>query len=183
VPLPKANIKKALLILNTGDGKGKTTAAMGLLMRTLGNGGKCAVFQFIKSSHLKTGERKLAESLNVRWKNFGFGFIRNEKDSQKTAQICKEGWQEVKEAILSNNYNLVVLDEFTYLLTNKFLDEDEVITFFENYKKEANACHVVITGRNATKRLIDVCDLVSEIKEVKHPYATDKLAPQRMIEY
>ncbi len=165
-----------LLITYTGNGKGKTTAALGILFRSLGYNKKCAVIQFIKSDDLVTGERKLAQQLDVLWENHGVGFTwKNDKASNIAASV--EGFERFKALIASGEYDLIILDEFTYPLSLGFLDEKEVISYFEKIKKDANRPHIVITGRAASPSLLEMSDLVSEIVEVKTPYEEEYRAP------
>lgn len=178
--MPQNSIdKEKLIIVYTGDGKGKTTSAMGLMLRTLGHNGKVFVIQFLKSSNLKTGEKKMAEMLKVSWENYGTGFLKSENDFKEAKEIIQKGWAKAKEVISSNSYDLVILDELTYCLTNDLIKLEEVV----NFLKKNKSAHIVITGRNAPKALIDIADLVSEVNLVKHPYIDRNLKAQKMIEF
>ena len=176
-------MRKALLILYTGDGKGKTTAAMGLVMRALGHDGRCAVVQFIKKSTLDSGERRAAERLGVVWRNFGEGFTWNNPDLGPTIKACQEGWELAKVWIASGEYDLVVLDEFTYALTKSFLPLNDVLDWLLAHKNDQGLPHIVITGRNAPALLIENADLVSEIREIKHPWSSSGTKAQKMVEF
>ncbi|NCB02370.1 MAG: cob(I)yrinic acid a,c-diamide adenosyltransferase [Spirochaetia bacterium] len=173
--------KYPLIITYTGNGKGKTTAALGLLFRSLGHHKKGAVIQFIKMDSLKTGEKEFAQQSGVLWENYGSGFTWDDKENKNKA-ICEKGFNRVKEILQDPSFDLVILDEFTYTLEFGFLDEKEVIHFFQEYKKREERAHIVITGRGASKGIIELSDLVSEIVEVKHPF-TSNIPPQAIIEY
>lgn len=172
-----------LIMLYTGDGKGKTTAAMGLVFRATGHGGTCAVMQFIKHGNLATGERLMADKLGIPWKNFGTGFLWEQKELEETRRVCLEGWALAKQWLSGHAYDLVVLDEFTYPLAHGFIPLEEVLEFFGHMREDAMRPHVVITGRNAPGLLADACDMVHSIVEVKHPWRTAHVKAQAMIEY
>ena len=170
-----------LIITYTGNGKGKTTAALGLLFRSLGHEKKGAVIQFLKLDSLKTGEKEFARKMGILWENYGAGFTWDDKKGENKA-ICEIGFKRVKELMDDTSFDLIILDEFTYPLQFGFLDEKEVISFLSEYKKRDKRAHIVITGRNASDELIKISDLVSEINEVKHPF-TNHIPPQEMIEF
>lgn len=172
-----------LLIIYTGNGKGKTTAAMGLVFRALGHDAQCAVLQFIKPEGLVTGEKKTAQRLNVLWENYGEGFLWKISDEEPTRQACRKGWQRAKDLLQSQAYDVIVLDEFTYPLERGYISSTEVVDFFNKYKGENQTSHVVITGRNAPQSLIDIADMVHELVEVKHPWSQAKVKAQPLIEY
>ena len=171
-----------LKIVYTGNGKGKTTAAMGLVMRTLGHGRPCAVLQFIKPPSLETGEKRFAISQGVLWENYGEGFLWDATDDGPTRRACREGWERAKILLNSHEYELLVLDEFTYALNKGFLDMDEVVGFLDSLDR-SDAPHVVITGREAPKELVELADMVHELVEIKHPWRTAKVKAQKCIEY
>ncbi|MDD3365884.1 MAG: cob(I)yrinic acid a,c-diamide adenosyltransferase [Sphaerochaetaceae bacterium] len=172
-----------LLIVYTGNGKGKTTAALGVIFRALGHEGVCAVIQFIKPATLETGEKKTAKRLGVLWENYGEGFLWKEKESEPSRKACRKGWQRAQELIQSQQYDLIVLDEFTYPLEHGFVTMSEVVEFFSNYKKGERPPHVIITGRNAPQELLDIADMVHELVEIKHPWHLAKVRAQPMVEY
>jgi cob(I)alamin adenosyltransferase len=172
-----------LTIVYTGNGKGKTTAAMGLVMRTLGHGKDCAVLQFIKSEGLRTGERRFAEQNGVLWENFGEGFLWNLQDEEPTRQACERGWNRAKELIMSGRYELIVLDEFTYPLSNDYVSTGDVIGFLESLPGDLYRPHIVITGRDAPELLMDAADMVHEIVEITHPWRTAAVPAQACIEF
>lgn len=176
-------MRKPLIIIYTGDGKGKTTAAMGQLMRALGHDGRCAVVQFIKKSSIDTGERRAAESLGVVWRNFGEGFTWENPDLGPTIKACHEGWEHARALITGGKFDLVVLDEFTYALTESFLPLNDVLDWLSAHKNDLGLPHIVITGRNAPQGLIEIADLVSEILEIKHPWGSSGVKAQKMVEF
>lgn len=163
-----AKNKKGLVIVNTGDGKGKTTAALGLLFRAWGRGMKVCMLQFLKNEHAKYGEIKAAEKLGIEIKPTGDGFTWRSKDMDETTARARHGWKMAQEKILSGNYDVIILDEFTYPLHFEWVDTEETINWLKENKPPM--LHLVITGRNAPKALLEFADLVTEMKEVKHPY-------------
>ncbi|MFA5514095.1 MAG: cob(I)yrinic acid a,c-diamide adenosyltransferase [Sphaerochaetaceae bacterium] len=180
---PNSIKRHPLLIVYTGDGKGKTTSAMGLVFRTLGHEGKVFVIQFLKSESLKTGEKKMAKRLGVGWENYGTGFLKTEQDFIKAKEIIEKGWQRAKELITANKYDLIILDEFTHSLKNNLISTEQALSFFKSLKGDEQVPHIVITGRDAPKQLIEIADLVSSVEVIKHPYIESKLLAQKMIEF
>lgn len=163
-----SNTKKGLLIVNTGDGKGKSTAAFGTVLRAWGRGFRICVIQFIKSETGKWGEVKAAKKLGIEWHTTGDGFTWTSKDMDETTARARRGWELAKEKISSQNYDLIVLDEFTYTLHYGWLESAEVIDWLKTNKPAA--MHLIITGRSAPAELIEYADLVTEMTEVKHPF-------------
>jgi cob(I)alamin adenosyltransferase len=166
--------RKGWVIVNTGNGKGKSTAAFGLLLRAWGRGLRVCVVQFIKSETGKWGEIKAAQKLGIDWFTTGDGFTWTSKDMDETVARAIAGWEVAKEKITSNNYDVIVLDEFTYAMYFAWLDTNQVIDWFKANKPED--LHLVITGRDAPAELIEYADLVTEMLEVKHPYQQGILA-------
>jgi cob(I)alamin adenosyltransferase len=160
--------RKGLLIVYTGNGKGKTTAALGLILRAWGQGFKSCVVQFIKARTGTWGEVKAAQKLGIEWHKMGDGFTWASTDLDKTAARAIHGWQLAQLKISSDEYDLVVLDEFTYPLHFGWISTEEVISWLKENKPPR--LHLVITGRNAPQSLLDYADLVSEMVEVKHPF-------------
>lgn len=175
--------RKPLIIVYTGNGKGKTTAAMGLVMRTLGHHKRCAVLQFIKPEDLQTGEKTFALSQGVLWENYGEGFLWNAKDEEPSRRACVEGWRRAMELIDTNTYEMIVLDEFTYALNSEFVEVENVVEFLTSKSQDPDLAHIVITGRDAPSLLVDTADMVHEIVEIKHPWRTSKIKAQSCIEY
>lgn len=179
----KEEIRTPLIIVYTGNGKGKTTASMGLIMRTLGHGKSCAVLQFIKSDAWETGEKLFALSHGVLWENYGKGFLWEHTDEEPSRKICQDGWKRAMELISSQQFELVVLDEFTYPLQRGYIDCDSVVAFFSSIRELGKAPHIVITGRNIPESIIAEADMVHEIVEIKHPWRNKRLSAQQCIEY
>ena len=173
-------VKKGLLMVYTGKGKGKTTAALGMIFRALGHGFKVCMIQFIKGTW-KYGElissKRFEKLLEVHV--LGRGFTWKSKDIEKDIKAAQEAWRFAKEIINSGKYQLVVLDELTYLMKYKMVDEDEIVGFLSNRPKDL---HIVVTGRDAPKSLIKIADLVTEMQEVKHHYHAG-IKAQKGIEY
>lgn len=176
-----ANKKKGLVIVNTGKGKGKSTAAFGVVLRAWGRGLRICVIQFIKSETGKWGEVRAAEKLGIEWLSTGDGFTWRSKDIDETTARARHGWEMAQEKIVSGDYDLIVLDEFTYPLHFGWLNVDEVIGWLKENKPPM--LHLVITGRNAPQVLIEFADLVTEMKEIKHPYNEQEINAQVGIDY
>jgi cob(I)alamin adenosyltransferase len=161
--------KKGLILLYTGNGKGKTTAALGQALRAAGHGFKIAIIQFIKNME-NTGEVKAAKKIfadHLEIYPMGSGFTWDAKDEQELRQAAEKGWALARDKINSGGYSMVILDELTYPLNYGLIDQDEVVQFL---KQKPDPLHVIITGRDASDQLIDLADLVTEMKEIKHPY-------------
>ena len=170
-----------LVIVHTGNGKGKTTAALGLLMRAWGQDLRVGMLQFIKNSQAVFGETKAAQRMGIRLVAKGSGRTSAAKDLEKPAEIARQAWKEAQRLILSGDYDLLVLDEFTFPLTYGWLDTGEIIEWIKVSKPPS--MHLVITGRYAPQSLIDFADLVTEMTLVKHPYKEQNIIAQPGIEY
>jgi cob(I)alamin adenosyltransferase len=159
-------MSQGTVILLTGDGKGKTTSALGQVFRALGHGQKVCFLQFIKGEWA-TGEKKLSEQFGERlfFKTLGKGFTWK-GDLEEHIAAGREAWQLSKEKVMSDEYDLVVLDELTSLIHYKVIPEEEVLELIKNRPRRLN---LVVTGRQATERLIAVCDIVSEVRSLKYP--------------
>ena len=160
--------KKGLVIVNTGDGKGKTTAALGVILRSWGRGFRICVIQFIKPEESKTGEYLAANKLAIEWHRCGDGFTWLSKDEIESVDFARRGWELAQEKILSGAYDLIVLDEFTYPMYFKWINTVDVVNWL-TINKLAHT-HLIITGRNAPVEIVDYADIVTEMKMVKHPY-------------
>jgi cob(I)alamin adenosyltransferase len=160
--------RKGLLIVNTGNGKGKTTASLGMVLRAWGRGFKICVIQFIKAETGQWGEVRAAEKLGLEWHVSGDGFTWLSKDIDETTARARHGWQIAQEKISSGAYDLIVLDEFTYPLKYGWLETTEVIEWLKANRPPT--LHLVITGRDAPAELIESADLVTEMNVIKHPY-------------
>ncbi len=173
-------MQKGLFIVYTGDGKGKTTAALGLAMRALGHGQRVCMIQFIKPENEQIGEFCSAQRLGIEWHAVGDGFTWLSTDPAQTARQANLGWQLVQQKIISKQFDLIILDEFTYALMFKWLNTREILEWLHLNRPEN--LNLVITGRYAPKELISSADLVSEIHSIKHPF-TKGLPAQAGIEY
>ena len=162
----KPGPRKGLLIVNTGHGKGKTTAALGLLFRALGRDFKAIMLQFIKSKKHIYGEHIMAQRLGIEIRPLGDGFTWESKNIEFDKKLAAECWRECREVIESGKHDLVILDELTYPLKYGWLTMEEVLSVL---KKRNPDMHVVITGRDAPAELVEAADLVSEIQAIKHP--------------
>ena len=173
--------RKNLVILNTGNGKGKTTAALGTAFRAMGHGWRVCMVQFIKGKW-KPGEVRMASKLprgQFEIIPMGEGFTWESENLDKDKATAQKAWEIAKAKLLSGDYQLVILDEITYTITYKFLDLDDVIDAIRQRPSHVN---VILTGRGAHPALMELADLVSEVQEVKHPYRQGILA-QVGIEY
>ena len=169
---------KGLLIVNTGDGKGKTTCSIGLMVRAAGQGLNCSMVQFMKSKTDRYGEHESLEKLGVEVHTMGDGFTWDTKDPAQDIKTSEDTWALCVEKMRSGNYDLLVFDELVYVLDYKFLDLNTVLDEIVEIKKDQPALHIVVSGRNAPKELIEVADLVTEMKEVKHPFHSGIYAQQ-----
>lgn len=169
----------SLLLINTGDGKGKSTAAFGMVMRALARGWKVAVIQFLKSGDWKVGEEKVAQQLGVDWWAMGDGFTWESENMEESEAIAVAGWERAVEVIGSGDYSLVVLDEVTYPINWGWINVDDVVVALEGRPDKVN---VILTGRDAPQRLIDIADTVTEMRKVKHAYDSGVMA-RRGIDY
>jgi cob(I)alamin adenosyltransferase len=174
--------RRGLLLINTGAGKGKTTAALGTAMRAVGNGMRVLILQFLKGSwHYGELDAATAFGPNFVLKQMGRGFVKvggADTDPEDTRMV-EEAWQEARDAIYSGEWDMVVLDEINYAIHYKMLD---AATVAEALKGRPEMVHVILTGRSAHPLLVELADTVTEMKEVKHAYTKGILA-QRGIEY
>jgi len=175
--------RKGLIIVHTGAGKGKTTAALGIGFRAVGQGLRVLMVQFIKGSW-HYGELDAAKMLGEeRFKilPMGRGFVKVgvEKPDAEDVRLVTEAWQFASEQLMSGQYDLVILDEINYAVSYRMLEAGEVATAL---KRKPEMVHVILTGRNAHPAIVDCADLVTEMREVKHPYQKGVLA-QRGIDY
>jgi len=163
-----AKKREGIVIVNTGEGKGKSTAAFGLVLRARGQGLRTCVIQFIKAETGRWGEIKAAQELGVEWHTLGDGFTWKSKDIDESIAKAKTGWEIAQEKIVSGQYDLIVMDEFTYPLHFEWLDTGQVVNWLKENKPPE--LHLVITGRHAPQGLIDYADLVTEMTKIKHPF-------------
>lgn len=169
---------KGLLMVNTGDGKGKTTAALGVLVRAAGRGLKCCLVQFMKSKSDRYGEHESLEKLGVEIHTMGDGFTWDTKDPQQDIKTSEKTWALCVEKMRSKEYDLVVFDELVYVLDYKFLDVSKVLDEIRIIRYEQPHLHIIMTGRNAPAELVEAADLVTEMKEIKHPFHAGIYAQQ-----
>ena len=167
-------------MVHTGDGKGKTTAALGLAFRAVGCGMKVIMIQFMKGTW-KYGELEAAKKLSPDFEivPMGEGFTWETKDRKKDVLLSKKAWEFCKESIRGMNYDLVIFDEINCVLDYGFLETGKVVAFL---KEKPDTLHVLLTGRGAPEALVDAADLVTEMKEIKHPFQKGIIA-QRGIEF
>jgi cob(I)alamin adenosyltransferase len=178
--LARAKEEKGLLIVNTGSGKGKSTAAFGMGIRILGHGMKLGVVQFIKGA-LHSAERDFfASNPNCVFRVMGDGYTWNTQDLEADKKSARAAWEEAVKMIASNDFGMVILDELNIVLRHKYLDLTEILAVLTARNPDL---HVVITGRHAPQELMDVADLVSEIKCVKHPYKEQGVKAQKGVEF
>jgi cob(I)alamin adenosyltransferase len=177
--------RRGLIMVVTGDGKGKTTSALGLAFRALGNGFKVFMVQYIKGKW-KTGEKKLADllqhhaehlGLHLEIRPMGDGFTWDTKNREQDIATTRQIWEVSKEAIASGKYDLVILDEVNVVMCDRlgYLDPKEVVEFLKTKHPDL---HVVLTGRGAPPEICELADMVSEIKAVKHHYRAGVKAQQ-----
>ena len=170
--------RRGLIIVNTGDGKGKSTAAFGLAFRALGRGKAVKVYQFMKVPTARFGEHRLAEKVGLPVEGLGDGFSWKSKDLEHSAQLARDGWEKAKADILSGELFLVVLDEITYPLIYGWLPLQDVLDTLAARPKEV---HVCLTGRRCPQEIIDVADTVTEMQMIKHAFKAG-IPAQRGIE-
>ncbi|HEX7749013.1 MAG TPA: cob(I)yrinic acid a,c-diamide adenosyltransferase [Bordetella sp.] len=159
--------RRGLLIVNTGDGKGKSTAAFGLAIRAHGRGKPVKIFQFMKVPTARFGEHRTFEKLGLPIEGLGDGFSWKSKDLERSAQIARDGWQKARAALLSGEHFLVVLDEVTYPLVYGWIALEEVL---QALRERPAHVHVVLTGRRCPQEIIDMADTVTEMTLIKHAF-------------
>jgi cob(I)alamin adenosyltransferase len=159
--------RRGLVIVHTGDGKGKSTAAFGLALRAHGRGKAVKIFQFMKVPTARFGEHRAFEQLGVPVEGLGDGFSWKSRDLAHSAQLARAGWDRARAAILGGEFFLVVLDELTYPLLYGWVPLDEVLATLRTRPREV---HVAITGRRCPPELIELADTVTEMTKVKHAF-------------
>lgn len=169
----------SLVLVNTGNGKGKSSAAFGVMLRALARDWKVAVVQFVKSSEWKVGEEKMGVQLGVTWHALGGGFTWDSSNLQHDIDLARGAWQVASDELASGAYDLVILDELTYLCTWGWVDTATVVDAIRNRPSHVN---VIVTGRDAPQDIIDIADTVTEMVHVKHAYDRGILA-KRGIDY
>lgn len=169
----------SLVVVNTGPGKGKTSAAMGMVIRSVARGWPVAVVQFLKSGRWRTGEEKVCRQLGVDWWAIGEGFTWESEDLSEDEAVAARAWDQASALIEAGNHRLVVLDEVTYPLNWRWIDLDVVLAAIRSRPENVN---VVCTGRNAPAGLVDIADTVTEMQVVKHAYQ-QRIRAKKGIDY
>ena len=172
-------VEKGLLIIHTGAGKGKTTAALGMVVRAIGHGMKVGVVQFVKGA-MTTGEKPVFDQLGIEFKPMGEGFTWDTQDRTRDIAVAREAWDEVKRMIADPSYGMVVADELNIVLRYDYLPLDEVLEVLRNKPRDT---HVIVTGRNAPEPLIEIADLVTEMTLRKHPFREQGVKAQAGVEF
>jgi cob(I)alamin adenosyltransferase len=162
-----AHAARSIVLVNTGDGKGKSTAAFGVVMRAVARGWKVGVVQFLKSGEWHVGEEDIARKLGVEWWALGEGFTWDSENLTEDQAVAREAWARAKGLIDGGEHRLVVLDEITYPMNWGWIDSEAVINAIRSRPAQVN---IVATGRDAPKALIDVADTVTEMVKVRHAY-------------
>ena len=158
---------ESVVVLNTGHGKGKSSAAFGVMGRGWARGWRVGVVQFVKSGKWKTGEHALAEHLGVEWHTMGDGFTWESTDLDETAAKARHAWEVARAKLASGDYDLLILDELTYAVSFGWVPAEDVVAGITGRARKTN---VVITGRDAAPELIEVADTVTEMRKIKHAY-------------
>ena len=167
--MAERQLEKGLVIVHTGQGKGKTTAALGMAVRGIGHGHRVSIIQFVKGA-LQTGEKAVFDAFphNVEFRPMGEGFTWDTQDRARDIAVARKAWEACKERILDReDWDMVVCDELNIVLRYDYLPLDEVL---ETLRAKPAHKHVVVTGRNAAPELIELADLVTEMTQVKHPF-------------
>ena len=174
-------VEKGLVIVHTGPGKGKTSAALGMAIRAIGHDMKVGVVQFVKGA-MATGEKAVFDRFPelIEFKPMGEGFTWDTQDRTRDIAVARKAWDEVKRMIADPSYKMVIADELNIVLRYDYLPVDEVL---EALAAKPPMTHVVVTGRNAPEALIEVADLVTEMAQVKHPFREQNVKAQKGIEF
>jgi len=175
-----ATVEKGLLIVHTGPGKGKTTAALGMALRAIGHGMTVGIVQFIKGRQESAERAALSHFETVDFQVIGDGFTWLTQNREQDIATAERAWAEAERMIQNADYELVILDELNPVLHYGYLDPARALTLFSHRRPEL---HLVVTGRNAPPALVEQADLVSEIRSVKHPYREQGVKAQRGIEF
>lgn len=179
-PPPRATVRQpSLVLVNTGDGKGKSTSAFGTAMRAVARGWKVAVVQFLKSGEWSVGEEKIGRQVGIDWWALGDGFTWDSEDIDESQAIAAEAWRKAREVIDSGEYQLVVLDEVTYPINWGWISLEEVLTLIRDRPESVN---LIFTGRDAPAELVEIADTVTEMTKVKHAFDRG-VAAKRGIDY
>jgi cob(I)alamin adenosyltransferase len=171
--------QESLVLVNTGDGKGKSTAAFGTALRAVARGWKVGVIQFLKSGDWKVGEERIGRDLGIDWWALGDGFSWDSEDMSESEAVAREAWASARSHIESDEYDLLILDEITYPINWGWIDLQEVLTVIAARPARLN---LILTGRDAPVALVDAADTVTEMKKVKHVFDAGVMA-RRGIDY
>ena len=179
--LATKTVEKGLIIVHTGPGKGKTSAALGMAVRAIGHGMKVGMVQFVKGA-MATGEKAVFDRFPelIEFKPMGEGFTWDTQDRARDIAVAREAWEEVKRMIADPDYAMVIADELNIVLRYDYLPTEEVLAALA--AKPAMK-HVIVTGRNAPQALIDAADLVTEMSQVKHPFREQNVKAQAGTEF
>ena len=170
---------KSVVIVNTGDGKGKSSSAFGVMVRAVARGWNVAVIQSIKSGQWNVGEEKIGRQLGVDWWAIGEGFTWDSEDLTRDEAVAREGWSHAKAVIQAGEHQVVILDEITYPMTWRWISTDDVV---ETIRTRPETVNVIATGRDAPQPLIDLADTVTEMRMVKHAFERG-ITAKKGIEY
>ena len=171
--------RQSIVVVNTGHGKGKSSAAFGVMIRGWARGWHVGVIQFVKGGKWRTGERKLADQLEIEWHTLGDGFTWESTDMDETIAKGRHAWDVAKEKLASGEYDLLILDELTYAVMYGWVEVDDVVAAIRDRPTRTN---VVVTGRDAPPELIEVANTVTEMRKVKHAY-DEGITAMKGIEY
>jgi cob(I)alamin adenosyltransferase len=170
---------ESLLLVNTGDGKGKSSAAFGVMLRSLAMGWKVAVVQFVKGGDWKVGEEKIGRRLGVDWHALGGGFTWDSDDIESDKALARSAWAAAADLVASGDYRLVILDELTYLCSWGWVDTAEVVRSLDDRPSTVN---VIVTGRDCPQEIVEIADTVTEMRKVKHAFDAG-ITAKKGIEY
>lgn len=168
-----------MVLVNTGDGKGKSTAAFGTAIRAIARGWRVAVIQFLKSGEWSVGEEKVGRQVGIDWFALGDGFTWDSNDMEETEAISREAWSVAEEKIESGEYDVIILDEVTYPINWGWIPVTDVVEAIETRPESVN---VILTGRDAPVEIIEIADTVTEMRKVKHAFDRGVMA-RRGIDY
>ena len=163
----KPSPQQTRVLVNTGDGKGKSTAAFGMMGRAWARGWEVAVVQFVKGGKWQVGEKKLADHLGIEWHTLGDGFTWESEDLDESASKNRHAWDVARDKLTCGRYDMVILDEITYTVTYGWVDVGDVVATIAGRHPRTN---VVVTGRDAAPQIIELADTVTEMRAVKHAF-------------
>ncbi len=171
--------RQSIILVNTGHGKGKSSAAFGVMSRGWARGWTVGVVQFLKSGKWKIGEKKLADHLGIEWHTLGDGFTWESTDMEETIAKGRHAWDVARDKLASGDFDLLILDELTYAVKYGWVDVADVVDGLTNRAPKTN---VVITGRDCPQEIIDIANTVTEMRKIKHAY-DEGITAMKGIEY